>query len=129
MATMESIQKAAAEMQATQKAFEAQLGTKSTTSAVNGSAWNQELVTNLSIGVLVFAGVVLIAASVLLCRQRATAGEVMRFFGIVLIITFSTLLVIVGYSNEQLTPIIGLFGAIAGYLLGKEAGRGVVPKQ
>jgi hypothetical protein len=30
---------------------------------------------------------------------------------------------VVGYSNEQLTPIIGLFGAVAGYLLGKDPGR------
>ena len=32
----------------------------------------------------------------------------------------SALLLVVGYSNEQLTPIVGLFGAIAGYLLGKD---------
>lgn len=33
----------------------------------------------------------------------------------------SSLLLVVGYSNDQLTPIVGLFGAIAGYLLGKDS--------
>ncbi len=34
---------------------------------------------------------------------------------------FSALLLGMGYSNKQLTPNVRLFGAIAGYLLGKDA--------
>ena len=47
--------------------------------------------------------------------------------GVLAILAFSALLLVVGYSNEQLTPIIGLFGAIAGYLLGKETKGGGAP--
>ena len=117
MATNDSIQKAAAQMEASQKAFEAHLAGKG---AGSGAGWSHDLVMQLSAGVLVFSAVLLIAGAILLARSRASPGEVVRLFGIVLIVTFSTVLVIVGYSNEQLTPIIGLFGAVAGYLLGKE---------
>jgi hypothetical protein len=44
----------------------------------------------------------------------------LRVLGILTIIILSVVVVIIGYSQAQLTPIIGLFGAIAGYLLGKE---------
>jgi len=43
----------------------------------------------------------------------------LRAFGILSIICVSAVLLVVGYNNEQLTPSVGLFGAIAGYLLGK----------
>jgi hypothetical protein len=45
---------------------------------------------------------------------------VIRALGIISILG---LLLIVGYSNERLTPIIGLFGAIAGYLVGRDPAR------
>jgi len=40
---------------------------------------------------------------------------------VVIIVGLSALLLVAGFSNDQLTPIVGLFGAIAGYLLGKES--------
>ena len=39
----------------------------------------------------------------------------------VIIVGLSALLLVAGFSNDQLTPIVGLFGAIAGYLPGKES--------
>ena len=83
--------------------------------------WSPELVQFLAIGVLGFSCVALIMATALLWRSGAPPHQVLRVFGIITILGFSALLLVVGYNNEQLTPIVGLFGAIAGYLLGKDS--------
>ena len=57
----------------------------------------------------------------LLWKKGASGAHILRVFGIITILGFSALLLFVGYSNTQLTPIVGLFGAIAGYLLGKDS--------
>ena len=86
--------------------------------------WSPDLVQFLAIGVLGFSSVALTMATVLLWRSGAPAHQVLRVFGVITILCFSALLLVVGYSNDQLTPIVGLFGAIAGYLLGKDAKAG-----
>ena len=83
--------------------------------------WSPELVQFLTIGVLGFSCITLIMATVLLWRSGAPPHQVLRVFGVITILGFSALLLVVGYNNEQLTPIVGLFGAIAGYLLGKDS--------
>ena len=83
--------------------------------------WSQELIQFLTISVLGFSCVALIMATVLLWRSGAPPQQVLRVFGVITILGFSALLLVVGYSNEQLTPIVGLFGAIAGYLIGKDS--------
>ena len=82
--------------------------------------WSQELVKFLSVSILTFTLLALILSAILLWRSRATGFHVLRIFGVISILGISALLLVVGYSNEQLTPIVGLFGAIAGYLLGKD---------
>lgn len=83
--------------------------------------WSPELVQFLAVGVLGFSCIALVMASVLLWRSNAPGYQVLRVFGVITILGFSALLLVVGYNNAQLTPIIGLFGAIAGYLLGKDS--------
>ncbi len=83
--------------------------------------WSPGLVQFLAIGVLLFSFAALILATALLWRSHAPAHHVLRVFGVITILCFSALLLVIGYSNEQLTPIVGLFGAIAGYLLGKDS--------
>lgn len=82
--------------------------------------WSQELVRFLSIDVLGFSCLAIVLSAVLLWRTQASPSQVLKVFGVLSIVGFSALLLVVGYSNEQLTPIVGLFGAIAGYLLGKD---------
>jgi len=74
----------------------------------------------LAVAILAFTLLSLLLCAVLLWRSRATGYHVLRIFGVLSIIGFSAFLLAVGYSNEQLTPIVGLFGAVAGYLLGKD---------
>lgn len=83
--------------------------------------WSPELVQFLAIGVLGFSCVALIMATALLWRSGAPPHQVLRVFGVIIILGFSALLLVVAYDNQQLTPIVGLFGAIAGYLLGKDS--------
>jgi hypothetical protein len=82
--------------------------------------WTPDLVRFLSVSILGFSVVALIMVTALLWRSERTPQEVLRIFGIMAIIGVSALLLVAGYSNDQLTPIVGLFGAIAGYLLGKD---------
>ncbi|MFY9621491.1 MAG: hypothetical protein WAM70_08690 [Pyrinomonadaceae bacterium] len=50
---------------------------------------------------------------------RLKAEDSLRTFGVVLIIMGTLFFVAAGFSAEQIAPAIGLFGTIAGYLLGK----------
>lgn len=86
--------------------------------------WNPELATYLSTSILIFTVIGLVLATTLLWRGNAAPQFVLKVFGVLFIIGLSAFLLVVGYSNAQLTPIVGLFGAIAGYLLGKETGNG-----
>ena len=84
--------------------------------------WSESSVRYLSHSILIFTFLTLLLASLLLWRKGSPPQQVVKVFGLLVILGLSSLLLVVGYSNEQLTPIVGLFGAIAGYLLGKDAG-------
>lgn len=88
------------------------------------SAWSPELIQTLSVSILLFTLATIGLATALLWRNKSNPQVVLKTFGIITIIGMSSFLLVIGYSNDQLTPIIGLFGAIAGYLLGKDAGPG-----
>lgn len=86
-----------------------------------GQPWSPELVMYLSTSILLLTALALGLGTLLLWKRKHTGQEILRLYGVVIIVGLSTLLLTVGYSNSQLTPIVGLFGAIAGYLLGKES--------
>ena len=46
--------------------------------------------------------------------------QILKTFGIPLIIASSALIVVTGLGMDTLTPVIGLLGTIAGYLLGQK---------
>ena len=64
--------------------------------------------------------VVLAALAVLLWRKDASAEDSIRAFALVLIILGTLVLICAGYSNDQIAPAVGLFGTLAGYLLGRK---------
>lgn len=74
----------------------------------------------LSFAVLVFGAFVLGLQTYLIIKAKVnwTANTILRFNGLTLVVTAGVLLVTAGYSNQQMTPMIGLLGTIAGYLLG-----------
>src|SRR5262245_30913556 len=81
--------------------------------------WSPELVTNLSLGIGIFAILSFAFVAFLIGQKKRNAEQVLRTFGILIIIFAAVFLVIAGYSDTQITPVIGLLGTIAGYLLGR----------
>lgn len=47
------------------------------------------------------------------------AADVLRTLGILSILTLAAFFIPAGYNNQQIAPLMGLFGTVAGYLLGK----------
>lgn len=73
----------------------------------------------LALTVLAF-GIIVIVVSAIVLRSKAAAPElVLRCFIITMIVSGTLFLICAGYTNDQIAPAIGLFGTIAGYLLGK----------
>ena len=74
----------------------------------------------LSVAVLIFGAMVFVLQTILIVKLKLdwTPTAILRFNGLTLIITGAILLVTAGYSNQQMAPVIGLLGAVAGYLLG-----------
>jgi hypothetical protein len=82
--------------------------------------WTTQMVQTLTFAILGLTLCALVMSAILLWSKDRTGNDILRVFGIILIISLSAVLLVIGYSNEQLTPVVGLFGAIAGYLLGHQ---------
>jgi hypothetical protein len=73
----------------------------------------------LSISVLLFGLILILGILFLLYKQNKGFGNItFKTLGIVLILTASLFLIVAGYSQEQITPVIGLLGTIAGFIFG-----------
>lgn len=48
---------------------------------------------------------------------------ILKTFGSILIIVSAVFLIIAGYSEQQISPVIGLLGTVAGYILGKSSNK------
>lgn len=72
-----------------------------------------------SVSILGFGLILAIIAAYCL-RPSVTKSSDALFMsmGMILVITGSLFLITAGYSNQQITPVIGLLGTIAGYVLG-----------
>lgn len=72
----------------------------------------------LTLIIFVF-GLIAILVFFLLLRSGRATPYMMRIF-VIIILVFGTLLVVSSsYSTEQIAPVVGFFGTIAGYLLGR----------
>ena len=83
--------------------------------------WSQDSVHYLSVVILTFFAFALLLATLLLWRSKAAPSECTKLIGVLAVVGVTSFLLVAGYTSEQLTPAIGLFGAIVGYLLGKDA--------
>jgi hypothetical protein len=83
-----------------------------------GGRSSEELM--LSLGVLVF-GLIVIGAEVAVMLKRKVgwgpAGT--QIVGLTIVAVAGMFLITAGYTSDQIAPMIGLLGTIAGYLLGK----------
>ena len=82
--------------------------------------WSTTNAMTMSSIVLIFGLIVIVFATHLIQRGKS-AEAVLRMFGTILIIVIAVFLVVAGYSDTQISPVMGLLGTIAGYLLGRES--------
>ena len=73
----------------------------------------------LSFGVLIFGFLVILVELYLIKISYFDQGQAIKFLLVTLVIMSALFLISAGFSNNQIAPAMGLFGTIAGYLLGK----------
>ncbi len=74
----------------------------------------------LSLLVMVFGLVVVLGEFVLLYRRPEVAVEdLLKVIAVTLILIGTLMALTAGFSSEQIAPAMGLFGTIAGYMLGR----------
>jgi hypothetical protein len=73
---------------------------------------------NLTLIILFFGLLALVLLYLMVRDDRAGPFE-LRIFIITILVFGSLLVVSAGYGGEQLGPVIGFFGTIAGYVLGR----------
>ena len=72
----------------------------------------------ISASILLFGLLVMMLATWAL-RHGIAAGLVLRLFGMLTIIVLAVFLVVAGYDSQQIAPVTGLLGTLAGYLVGR----------
>lgn len=82
------------------------------------SWWSVHDAMTISASVLIFGVLVLLLAAFMVRRGRS-ADSSLKLLGTLLIIISAVFLVVAGYDDKQIAPVMGLLGTIAGYLLGK----------
>ena len=73
----------------------------------------------LSLLILAFGATVVLVQFALLRRQNFDANDILKVFGVTLIVVGTLFLIAAGFGDKQIAPAMGLFGTLAGYLLGK----------
>lgn len=76
--------------------------------------------TQLGWGVLAFGTLIIgLEIAVMLRLRKGWGTQSIRITGITLVVISGLFLIVTGYSQEQIAPMIGLLGTIVGFLLGK----------
>ena len=78
---------------------------------------------HLTLAIIALAALVLLIQMFALRSRQASADDVIRGCSIIFIITGTLVLITAGYTNDQIAPALGLFGTIAGYLLGRKGSQ------
>ena len=84
--------------------------------------WSATNAMTMSTVLLIFFLLVMGLATYLI-KHGQQANVILRLFGTLLIIAVSAFLVVAGYDDKQIAPVIGLLGTIAGYVLGKDSSK------
>lgn len=82
--------------------------------------WSTTNAMTISSVVLGFGILVILVTGVLLRSGKHDPLQLLRIFGTIVILVMAVFLVVAGYNDQQIAPVLGLLGTVAGYLLGKE---------
>ena len=77
----------------------------------------------LALVVIGLGALVMIGLTFILRSKTASADDAVRAYALIMIITGTMVLICAGYSNDQIAPAMGLFGTVAGYLLGRKGSQ------
>lgn len=88
---------------------------------IPASTFGIHLVREVQTGItaLIFGSVVMLIQAISLKQAKASQETIMISFIITLIVVSSLFVVSLGWSNQQIAPIMSLYSGILGYLLGK----------
>lgn len=85
---------------------------------INDGWWSPQNAMTICASVLVFGLAVIVITAHLGSKPH---GEDFNKFNLVVLVIIASLFVVVaGYTEQQITPVIGLLGTIVGYVLGKD---------
>ena len=73
----------------------------------------------LSLLILIFGTIVVMVQFALLRKKAFDGNDILKVFGVTLIVVGTLFLIAAGFGDKQIAPAMGLFGTLAGYLLGK----------
>jgi len=79
---------------------------------------------NLTFASFIFGGMVLFVQFLLLRGRNFSADEILRNYSVTVIIVATLAVVSGGFNDKLVNAVIGLFGTIAGYLLGRSVDGG-----
>ncbi len=91
---------------------------ESATSSNSSEWWSPANAMTMSATILVF-GICVLAVATYLIRIGKRPDDVLRTVGTISVIVGSLFLVVAGYDDKQIAPVMGLLGTVVGYLLGK----------
>ncbi len=78
--------------------------------------------------VVLFFGLCVMFMSARALMRGIPASSVLRLFGMLTIIVMAVFLIVAGYNTEQVAPVVGLLGTLAGYLVGRSASSEITEK-
>lgn len=89
---------------------------------------NMEVTQNVDDGlilssILLFFTLLVFLIMYQLIKLGKNPGDILKTFGTIFIIVAAVFLIVAGYSEEQISPVIGLLGTVAGYILGRNSSR------
>lgn len=78
----------------------------------------------LGLAILIFALAVMWTIVYVSLKRKRFDELLFKALGLTLLVSSGLFLIVAGYSDEQLAPMMGLLGTLAGYILGREGKSG-----
>ena len=85
-----------------------------------GPRWHEPVEIIFSISVLVFGLTLILIFTRLVEHERGFRTLYMQLVVLTIVVTTGLFVIVAGYTQDQISPMIGLLGTLVGYLLGRE---------
>lgn len=89
--------------------------------------WHTSVEVALSVAVLVFGAAMLWLLTACLAKGYFSSTVFLKLFVLGAVVTAGLFVVVAGYTQDQIAPMMGLLGTLVGYLLGREGNQSEAP--